>query len=269
MIDRAVGRVLAPGRGPGTRSGLGSRRAVRIAFAVSVGVHVLAVLAYPIFVPTLRPEGHGLRFGTPARAHHGLEVLNLVAVDAVPEVQRPDDPREVVEVAAATQVQGPRLEEAIVFELPHPGLTPAERLRPNPMDRRLWAPLPPEFSELTLEQREELAIAGRLGAWYDSVSAAAAAQAAWTDWTYTDGDGGRWGISPGLLHLGHVAIPLPAFQAPPGQREYMWQWNEIARQGAQAAVQETVRERMEAIRARRDRERALARQADSAQAAPP
>ena len=30
----------------------------------------------------------------------------------------------------------------------------------------------------------------------------------------------------------------------------MGQWNEIARQGAQAAVQETVRERMDAIRAR-------------------
>jgi len=241
---------------------------VRSAFALSVAVHVLAVFAYPFFVRTLQPEGFALRFRTPAVAPDGIEVLNLVEVDVPTDVARPDDPREVAEVAAAAEVEGPRLEEAIVMDLPSPGLTPAERLRPYLTDPRLWAPPPPEFGALTLEQREELAIAGRLDAWYDSVAAAAAADAAWTDWTFTDGDGDRWGISPGQLHLGDVTIPLPTFAAPPGQRDYLWQWDEIARQGAQVAVQESVRERLEAIRARRDRERAAARQADSVRAEP-
>jgi hypothetical protein len=232
-------------------------------------LHLIAVFAYPFFARTLQPERMTFRFTSEVVATDGIEVVNLVEVDAIAEVERPVDPREIAEVAAAAEVEGPRLDESVVIELPPRGLTPAERLRPNLTDRRLWAPLPPEFRELTLEQREELAIAGRLGAWYDSVAAIAAAEAAWTDWTVTDGNGGRWGISPGQLHLGDITIPLPEFAAPPGAaREYMWQWNEIARQGAQAAVQETVRERLEAIRERRDRERAAAQQADSAQAPP-
>ena len=39
----------------------------------------------------------------------------------------------------------------------------------------------------------------------------------------------------------------------------VWQWEEIARQGARVEVQETLRERTEAIRVRRERERAAAR----------
>jgi hypothetical protein len=53
---------------------------------------------------------------------------------------------------------------------------------------------------------------------------------------------------------------LPSFGAAPGAaRERAWVWDEIARQGASVAVQQTVRERMEAIRERRDRERAAER----------
>jgi hypothetical protein len=70
-------------------------------------------------------------------------------------------------------------------------------------------------------------------------------------------------VADGQLHLGGLVLPLPVFGAAPGAaRERAWQWDEIARQGASVAVQQTVRERMEAIRARRDRERAEA-QADT------
>jgi hypothetical protein len=233
---------------------------VRRAFAVSIAVHVLAVVMYPSVVRRISPEGVAFLFPAIAGAPEGIEVIRIVEVDQIQDVERPEDPREVAEIeVAAAEVEGPGLEDAPEVVLPRPGLTPAERLRPRLTDRRLWAPLPPEFRELTLEQREELLIAGRLNAWYDSVAAVAAADAAWKDWTFKDGDGGRWGVSEGQLHLGDITIPLPfAFDAPPGQRDYMWQWNEIARQGAQAAVQETVRERLEAIRARRDRERAEA-----------
>lgn len=239
------------------------------AFAVSILVHVLAVLAYPHFVRSMRPEGFTLRFSGVAAPRQGIEVIELVEVDATGEIHPPAEPRRVAEIAAAAEIVAPLADEtAIAVELPRPGLTPAERLMPGYTERRLWAPLPPELTELTLGQREELMLAGRLGAWYDSVAAAAAAEAAWTDWTFTDAGGGRWGVADGQLHLGDLTIPLPfTFEPPPGQRDYLWQWNEIARQGAQAAVQETVRERLEAIRARRDRERAAQQAADSARVA--
>ena len=243
------------------RPGLGSRPVVRAAFGASVAIHVLAVLAYPALSRRFDPEAAAFPLSATAGAPQGIEVIELVEVDVVEEIERPQDPEEIARIETApVEIQRPTVgAPAGGIDLPSPGLTPAERLRPRLTDRRLWAPLPPEFGELTLEQREELLLAGRLQEWQDSVSAAAAAAAAWTDWTFKDGDGGRWGISERGLHLGDLTIPLPQFEAPYGQRDYMWQWNEIARQGAQAAVQESARERMEAIRARRDAERARER----------
>ena len=120
----------------------------------------------------------------------------------------------------------------------------------------------------SLQQREELALAGRLQEWYDSVRASAEAEAAMTDWTFTDGDGRRWGFADGNLYIGDYPVPMPSFAPQPGAaRETAWRYAEVARQGQSAAVQQTVRERMEAIRARRDAERAAERargqQADS------
>jgi hypothetical protein len=238
---------------------------VRAAFGASVALHVLAVLAYPALSRRIAPERVAFPLSGSAGSPQGIDVIELVEVDVVEELERPEDPEQVRQIETAPlDVVRPRLGDPAGIELPSPGLTPAEVLRPRLTDRRLWAPLPPEFGELTLEQREELLLAGRLEEWQDSVNAAAAAAAAWTDWTFRDGDGGRWGVSEQGLHLGDVTLPLPKFDAPYGQRDFMWQWNEIARQGAQAAVQESVRERMEAIRARRDAERARERAAPPA-----
>ena len=261
MQDRARGRELPPDRATRRRSGLGSRPVVRAAFGASVALHVLAILAYPAVSRRLDPEGAAFPYSGAAGSPQGVEVIQLVEVDAVEDLERPEDPEEIDRIdAPPVEIRRPTLGgEPGGIDLPAPGLTPAERLRPRLSDRRLWGPLPPEFSELTLEQREELILAGRLEEWQDSVNAAAAAAAAWTDWTFEDGDGGRWGISERGLHLGDLTLPLPTFDAPYGQRDYMRSWNEMARQGAQAAVQETVRQRMEAIRARRDAERARER----------
>jgi len=267
MDERAVGLDAGEDRVGARRPGLGSPSLVRAAFGTSIALHLLAIAMYPALVRRLGPEAVGVGLPAVFGSPDGVQVLRIVEIDVVGDVERPEDPEEIEDFeVGSVNAAGPRLEDEGGVELARPGLTPAEILRPRPTDRRLWAPLPPEFRELTLEQREELMIAGRLNAWYDSVAAVAAAEAAWKDWTFTDGSGGRWGVSEGQLHLGDVTIPLPfSFQPPPEQREYMWQWNEIARQGAQAAVQQSVRERMEAIRARRDREREAAR-ADSAAA---
>ena len=48
--------------------------------------------------------------------------------------------------------------------------------------------------------------------------------ASFTDWTYTDEEGRRWGVSPEGLHLGDVTIPIPLyFGASPGKRLEMEQ----------------------------------------------
>ncbi len=204
-----------------------------------------------------------LPFASSPSRPQGMDVIRIVEVDAVPDAQRPEEPIRVAPVQAATpDLRGPSVGEEPSIDLGGFGETAAERLRPNLTDPRLWAPLPPEFTALSLEQREELLIAGRLTEWNDSMAAAAAA--ATPNWAFTDSKGRQWGIADGKLHLGSIAIPIPSFSPPPGQdRDYLRQFDEMARQSANAQTQQTVRERLEAIRERRDRERAAA-QADSA-----
>jgi len=258
MNSQAGGRDPRLDRTGPPRRGLASRPVLFGAFTVSALAHVFFIFVYPSLFPRLDPASRATflaPLGGPASG--GIEVMRVIEIDVVADVERPDDPELAPVLERQVTVPTRGIADAPVVDLARPGISAAERLRPNLQDARLWAPLPPEFRELTLRQREELSVSGRLAEWYDSVSAAAAAEAAWTDWTFTDGDGNRWGISDGQLHLGGLTLPLPAFGAAPGAaRERAWQWDEITRQGAQVAIQQTVRERMEAIRARRDRERA-------------
>ncbi|HET9949525.1 MAG TPA: hypothetical protein VFQ22_11430 [Longimicrobiales bacterium] len=271
MHEQAAGAIPPLERAGPRRLGLGPRTVVRAAFAFSIVLHLVLLWLYggwarlPVVVFVDGPApGEGVR----AR---GMQVLNLTATDEPVEEERerpraPVLPEQSTPAVPAAELPSVGSTEAPSVVLTRPGLTAAERLRPRPSDRRLWAPLPSALSELTFEQREELAVAGRLAEWYDSVAAAEAARSAFTDWTFADADGNRWGVSEGQLHLGSLTIPLPfTFQPPPGQRAYLQQYNEIARQGAQGEIRQTVRDRMEAIRARRDRERAAA-QSDSARA---
>lgn len=202
-----------------SRVGLGTRRVVWGAFAASVAVHLLAIFLYPYVFGDLDP-------GTPAllppeaEPTQGVELIELVEEEPTPEPTDPEDPDEVAEVERpAAEAEAPEIDDPTGIEVvPLTGV--AERLRPALSDERLWRELPPEFYELTLEQREEVVIAHRLAAWYDSVQAGILAEEALTDWTFTDANGGRWGISPGKLHLGDVTIPLPVeFGIPVGKRD--------------------------------------------------
>ena len=63
-----------------------------------------------------------------------------------------------------------------------------------------------------------------------------------------------------------MTLPIPEFAAPPGAaREYLLQWDEIARQGSAIRIQESVQDRIDAIRERRDRERELERERSEAE----
>ena len=255
------------GAAPG-RPRFASRRVLWTAFLVSVAIHAALALLYPVFFGAVDTASDTTRVN-PYGPAGGLEVVRLGDGSIVPPADRPDEPIELAEPEApVAEIDAPDVSDAPVAEIVPPPASAAERLRPGLGDPRLWGRPDPAFTELTLEQREELILADRLEEWYDSVNAAAAAEAAVTDWTYTDGEGDRWGVSPGKLHLGSVTLPLPfAFGTLVGKRDEtnrrLWQWDEITRQSARVGVEESWKERAEAIRARRDRERARANPPDT------
>ena len=264
MIHRPGGAETSSDRAGPSRSGLGSRRVVRTAFAFSVAVHVLAISMYPRFVRT-RPELGAFPLPATTPTTQGSVVIRLIEIDQTPDPERPDEPEEIEELAEpAPEVDAPSFDALPGIEIVPLGPTVAERLRPNLRNAMLWTEPPPEFFDLTLEQREELLVAGRITEWLDSVGVARAGEEAATDWTFGDADGGRWGVSPRGIHLGDITIPLPNFTlgTPVGKRDEanrrLREYEEIARQAGQAVLLQSWKERSEAIRARRDRERAAA-----------
>jgi hypothetical protein len=143
---------------------------------------------------------------------------------------------------------------------PQAGLPLARRLRP-PLsgDTRIWAPvpdLPPEtlVPGRILLERVRAALA-------DTAAASADSYAMFSDWTFLDARGRRWGVADGMLYLGDIAIPLPiAFSLPAGRREEirdrLREWEEIQAQAAREEVRAATEARARQIRERRDRERA-------------
>ncbi len=133
-------------------------------------------------------------------------------------------------------------------------------MRVRGSDARLWRPAMPEAFALTEAQRMQLQLEGRLEEWADSVALAIDAEYALTDWTRTDDQGRRWGISPGQIHLGGITIPLPFyFGGNSIQREQAarraWEDSDILNGANAQIVRSSWRDRAEAIRRRRDRDR--------------
>jgi len=142
------------------------------------------------------------------------------------------------------------------------GFTAAERLRPGYNDRRLWLALPEEIVRLSGQQLAQLELDMAIEVIADSMMVLAEAGRRATDWTYTDDQGRRWGVSPGQIHLGGITIPLPfGFSAPPsaeGARR-AWQDADVALQAGRATATATLKGRAKEIRRRRDEERAKER----------
>ncbi len=240
-----------------------------LALVISAVLHGAVILLYPVVMERLAPEVQVADEDVPPRFRDVPEIvffqeipdppdeLPALAPDELPD--DPPEPEETEELLPAEPVPGvpdlPDVEEEAEE------LTPAERLRPRLGDARLWVPPDPALAELTPEERAELMIRGRLQDWNDSVAVAQALARAWLDWTYTDDEGRRWGVSPGTLHLGSFSIPLPfEFQAPGYRREdaarQQWIWDDIQRGAATQEVRDTWEERAREIRERRDAERA-------------
>ena len=151
--------------------------------------------------------------------------------------------------------------------------TAAEVLRPKLGDARLWRSVDPALLELTEEEVLHLQLEGRLETWNDSVAEVRAREEEALDWTHTDEEGKRWGISPGKIHLGDTTIPFPfGFSAPPAGREQaarrQWEWDEIEAAAASGAIRATWKDRAAAIRARKEAERAIELARQKAKAPP-
>jgi hypothetical protein len=254
---------LPPARSPESAPPSPERResrAVRIGLAISVVLHLLGVALYPVVMNILVPVPVPAAPGEAERVRLGMEVVLLEEVAEAPDPEPRVEPLEL-RVAPAAPAAAPRAE--VDDELPpspEVRASVAERLRPRVVDPRLWVPMDPDITQLTDQERAELMLRGMIQSWNDSMAVAAALADDALDWTYTDDDGRRWGLSPGRLHLGDFSIPLPfQFLPPPGRREEwaqrQWEIQDMARAAATATIRETWAERAREIRRRMEEER--------------
>lgn len=244
-----------------------------VGLTVSAILHLLVLAVYPRLAP--RPSeivGPAVGVGGPA-APQGTELLRLVELadpeEEPVEDEEPPEPEPPLEPAPrAVPVPVPPADPAPGDAAADRGVptdeelrSAAERLRPRARDLRLWAPLPENLTALSDEQRMKLDLALRLAAVADSMAMAAEAARAATDWTFTDDEGRKWGVSPGKIHLGDLTLPMPfGFSAPyDPSATNAWQWEDVERSAGSAAARESAKERAKAIRERVDRERARLR----------
>jgi len=244
----------------------GRRSVFPVAFLISAVLHIVLVALYPL----LWDRGSSAPFpgsSAPVVRPPGTELIRLreVAGDApvAPAPVRAVDPQAVVSSLPPAQAAPSPAPLEIVVGGPPAGPLPtlpgsvAERLRPGQVDRRLWA-IPREATLLEPSQLAQLRLLWAILELNDSTALAEAAARSLTDWTFTDDDGGRWGISPSGLHLGDFTLPLPfpvgATPGSPAARR-AWEDAEIARGAGAAAARENLNQRIRAIQERMDRER--------------
>lgn len=146
---------------------------------------------------------------------------------------------------------------------------PRRGLQPEMVDPRLWerveAPPIPEPSDF---EKARARVYARIQMLNDSLAAEGELARRGTDWTFTDKEGRRWGVSPDGLHLGGVTLPLPVrFDPPPDQareaRERASRAGEIEDHADRARVRGTFEEAVRATRKERDRARSARRDSTS------
>ena len=270
---------------PGRRLGrMREKRAIRWGLAISVVVHLVAIALYPVLIPDPTPETASAPETTPDDLLPAFEIVTLRETDEpAAEPPEPDPPileleeleeEELVlpEVEPPTlPAPEPTVDEVVDEAIPDPEedevdrRTIAERLRPGPADPRLWSYLLPETGGLSDAERANLLLEGMLESFNDSVAVAAALRGQMEDWTYTDDEGRRWGLSPGRLHLGEFSIPLPIyFDVPPGLANDFgrrdWEIADILRGSSSSEIRSTWSQRAREIRERMDAERERSRQ---------
>jgi hypothetical protein len=248
-------------------------RGFAIALTVSAILHVLvfATVTFHFRIEPVVPRGPL----TSVRVDDAMQAYDIAPVTVgfgVPEPEPLPARRPPVEVPIPSpQPNEPPLTGVAGATAPavtagaRAGESAVERLSRGYRDPQLLAPvdrLPPE--EVSEADWLRMRLADRLGLYNDSVAAEAAAKLRATDWTVKDKDGGRWGVSPGQIHLGKRTLPLPfGFSPPPGRRDEIAgrvrSWEESQAQAARVDAAETFEQRVKAIRARQEAARDSAR----------
>lgn len=237
------------------------RRALRVGIGASAALHIALILLYSVVGTQWNPRETVLAVESPSRVSSDMRVVQVIEIeppDLTPEP--PEDlPEPIEEVQPDLRNVGPPAPDPFELDERPVGRRAADELRVRSSDSRLWRQAMPEMFELTDVERMQLELAGRIEEWTDSVAEGLAAEYALTDWTTTDDQGRRWGISPGQLHLGDITLPLPFyFGGTAMQREQFarraWEDQDILNGTNAQALRSSWRERAEAIRRRRDRD---------------
>lgn len=237
-----------------------SRQSVCAGLALSALAHLLLVVLYPFF-GGIRPDQTGVLVRPAVREVQGMRAVQIVEA-AGAEVGDPSDPVEIEDPGQPDVVpEAPRFEEEVEIYIPGRYPSPGERLRIGEGDPRLWRPVDPELLAPTPDEILHLRLAAAIEAANDSSLAEAERLAASLDWTHTDDEGRKWGVSPGRIHLGDTEIPLPfGFGPPPDyngdQADWAFRMTDIDRAAGTLAARMSWQERMEAMRRRREARRA-------------
>lgn len=234
-----------------------------LGLGISLVLHVVGILLYSVL---LGPGSSGGPLDADRREATRPDGIEVVQVTEVPEddLERPPEPEErprpVPAVPTpppeATPEGDPEAGARGETEEPADGLGAADRVRATRADARLRAPLPEDVVGLSEEQIAQLELLWALEELNDSAAAIAAAARRATDWTYTDGEGRRWGFSPGKIHLGGITLPMPSFGGP--YDPDAWKGSiqaDLERAAGSSEARLSQEERAKAIRERRDRER--------------
>lgn len=240
------------------------RRAVILGLGISSVFHFILIIIYSFGLDQWDSRENILQVESSSKPFSGMHVVNVIEInpdDALSDALRAeltDDPD--IMVKESELITGSAEDNFDNKEDMKRIIRAVDVLRVRSSDPRLWRAALPEIFELTEAERLQLDLAGRLEAWNDSVAAAVAVETAWTDWTMTDGDGNRWGVSPGKLHLGKLTLPLPfRFASSSWQRERAarkaWEDADILNNISAQAARASWEKRAKAIRERKDRER--------------
>lgn len=252
----------SPGRDVPRDHGAAHRRALAVGIGASAGLHLILILLYSVVITQWGLRETVLAVDSPFRGSSDMRVLQLIELAPLDfTAEAPVDPATLTaEADLELTDDGPPIPDEVELNPPPGRRRASEVLRIRSSDARLWREAMPELFELTDAERMQLSLAGRLEEWTDSVAGVVAAELALTDWTTTDDQGRRWGISPGKLHLGDLTLPLPFYFSGNGwQRDQAsrraWVDQDILSGANVQALRSSWRERAEAIRRRRDRDR--------------
>ena len=251
-----------PGRGVPSKHAVAHRRALAVGLGASAALHIVIILLYSVVITQWGPREALLVVESRSPVSSGMRVVRVIEIK-LPDLtaEPPEEPPElIIESPELPDAGLPASDRVELDEAPR-GLRAADVLKVRSSDARLWRQARPELFELTEAERMELELAGKIEEWTDSVAEAIAAEYALTDWTTTDDQGRRWGVSPGQLHLGDITLPLPFYfggnsiqRAQAARRA--WEDQDILNGLNAQALRSSWRERAEAIRRRRDRDRA-------------